>query len=151
MNAKLLRLRICSYLSLKFNSNFLWTYDNCCPNSLKPSFPTHSLQIYCLRLIGSTYFTLKFGSQIETLQLALSVGKTLCISECNGPIWKDQVSTRRIHSRQSLQILNYDMAFSILNVNGIERNIEGVVCVPLIRVKATLEEEVMYPKGKFMT
>ena len=66
MNAKLLRLKACSYLSLKFNSNLLWTCDNCCPNSLRLSFPTHSLQIYCLRLIGPLYYT--FGPQIETLQ-----------------------------------------------------------------------------------
>ena len=37
MNTKLLGLRICSHLSLKFNSNLLWTCDNCCPNSLRPS------------------------------------------------------------------------------------------------------------------
>ena len=42
------------------------------------------------------------------------------------------------------------MTFSILNVNEIGKNIESVVCVPLIRVKATLEEEVMYPKGKMI-
>ena len=74
MNTKLLRLRICSYLSLKFNSNLLWTYDNCCSNLLRPSFPTHSLQIYCLGLIRSTYSTLKFRSQIETLQMVCFVG-----------------------------------------------------------------------------
>ena len=77
MNAKLLRLRVCSYLSLKFNSNLLWTCDNCCPNSLRPSFPTHSLQIYCLELIGPTYFT--FGPQIGTLQLVPFVGKTCAL------------------------------------------------------------------------
>ena len=77
MNAKLLALRVCSYLSLKFNSNLLWTCDNCCPNSLRPSFPTHSLQIYCLSLVGPTYYT--FGPQIKTLQLALSVGKTYAL------------------------------------------------------------------------
>ena len=58
MNAKILGLRICSYLSLKFNSNLLWTYDNCCPNSLRPSFPTHSLQIYYVGFIGPTISTL---------------------------------------------------------------------------------------------
>ena len=67
MSVKLLGLRIYSYLSLKFNLNLFWTRDDCCPNSLRPSFPTHSLQIYCLRLIGPTYSTLKFGPQIETL------------------------------------------------------------------------------------
>ena len=79
MNAKLLGLRICSHLSLKFNSNLLWTCDNCCPNSLRPSFPTHYLQIYCLGLIGPTYFTLKFGPQIQTLQLVPFVGKTCAL------------------------------------------------------------------------
>ena len=33
---KLLELRVCSHLFLKFNSNLLWTCDNCCPNSLRP-------------------------------------------------------------------------------------------------------------------
>ena len=69
MNAKLLGLRIYSYLSLKFNLNLLWTCDNCCPNSLRPSLPTNSLQISCFGLIGPTYSTLKFGPQIETLHL----------------------------------------------------------------------------------
>ena len=77
MKAKLLGLRVCSYLSLKFNSNLLWTCDNCCPNSLRPSFPTHSLQIYCLGLIGPLYHT--FGPQIETLQSAPSVGMTCAL------------------------------------------------------------------------
>ena len=44
---------------------FFETCDNCCPNSLRSSFPTHSLQIYCLGLIGLLYYT--FGPQIETL------------------------------------------------------------------------------------
>ena len=65
MKAKLLILRVFSYLFLKFNSNLFWTCDNCCPNSLRPSFSTHSLQIYCLGLIGPLYYT--FGPQIETL------------------------------------------------------------------------------------
>ena len=69
MNTKLLRLKVCSYLSLKFNSNLLWTCDNCCPNSLRPSFPIYSLQIYCLELIRPLYYT--FGPQIETLQSQL--------------------------------------------------------------------------------
>ena len=38
------------------------------------------------------------------------------------------------------------MTFSILNVNEIGKNIETVVCVPL--VKATLEEGVTYPRGE---
>ena len=59
MNGKLLELWVCSYLSLKFNSNFLWTCDNCCPNSLRPNFPTHSLQIYCLGLIRPPYYTFR--------------------------------------------------------------------------------------------
>ena len=79
MNAKLLELRICSYLSLKFNSDLLWTCDNCCPNSLSLSFSTHSLQIYCLVLIEPTYSTLKFGPQIETLQLEPSMEKTCAL------------------------------------------------------------------------
>ena len=69
MKAKLLKLRVCSCLFLKFNSNLLWTHDNCCPNSLRPRFPTHSLQIYCLELIGPLYYT--FGPQIEILQSQL--------------------------------------------------------------------------------
>ena len=69
MNVKLLELRVCSYLSLKFNSNLLWNCDNCCLNLLRPSFPTHSPQIYCLGLIGPTYSM--FGPQIETLQIYL--------------------------------------------------------------------------------
>ena len=69
MNVKLFGLGTYSYLCLKFNSNCLWTHDNCCPNSLRPSFPTHSLQIYCLGLIGPTYPILRFGPQIETLQM----------------------------------------------------------------------------------
>ena len=73
-----------------------------------------------------------------------------CISERNGKIWKDQVSTRRIHSRQSLPTLNDKMTFSILNVNEIGKNIERVVCVPLIRVKAAFEGEVTYPKGEMI-
>ena len=40
------------------------------------------------------------------------------------------------------------MTFSILNMNEIGKNIERVVCVPLIRVKATLEGEVTYPGGE---
>ena len=68
MNVKLLELRIYSYWPLKFNLNLPWTHDNCCPNLLRPCFPTHSLQIYCLRLVRPTYSTLKFGPQIETLQ-----------------------------------------------------------------------------------
>ena len=67
MNAKLIWPRVCSYLFLKFNLNLLWTCDNCCPNSLRPSFPIYSLQIYCLGFFGSLYYT--FGPQIETLQL----------------------------------------------------------------------------------
>ena len=77
MKAKLLGLRVCSYLFLKFNSNLLWTCDNCYPNSLRPSFPTHSLQIYCLGFIGPLYYT--FIPQIETLQLAPSVGNTCAL------------------------------------------------------------------------
>ena len=69
MNAKLLGLRVCSSLSLKFNSNLLWTCENCCPNSLRPNFPIYSLQIYCLGLIGPLYYT--FGPQIEILQSQL--------------------------------------------------------------------------------
>ena len=45
-------MRIFFHLFLQFHSNFLWICDTCSPNSLKPSFPTHSLQIYCLGLIG---------------------------------------------------------------------------------------------------
>ena len=71
MKAKLLRLRVFSYLFLKFNSNLLWTCDNCYPNSLRPSFLTHSLQIYCLELIGPLYYT--FGPQIGTLQLVFLI------------------------------------------------------------------------------
>ena len=71
MNAKLYGLRVCSYLFLKFNSNLLWTCDNCYPNSLRPSFLTHSLQIYCLELIGPLYYT--FGPQIETLHLVFLI------------------------------------------------------------------------------
>ena len=70
-NVKLLRLGTYSYLCLKFNLNRLWTHDNCCPNSLRPSFLTHSLQIYWLGLIGPTYPILRFGPQIETLPLLL--------------------------------------------------------------------------------
>ena len=81
MNTKLLRLRICSYLSLKFNSNLLWTCDNFCSNLLRPSFPTHSLQIYCHGLIKSTYSTLKFGPQIETLQRVCFVGVKIGMME----------------------------------------------------------------------
>ena len=77
MKAKLLGLRVCSYLFMKFNSNLLWTCDNCYPNSLRPSFPTHSLQIYCLGFIGPLYYT--FIPQIETLQLVPSVGKTCAL------------------------------------------------------------------------
>ena len=73
IKAKLLRLKVCSHLFLKFDTNLLWTCDNCCSNSLRPSFLTHSLQIYYLGLIGPLYY--RFGPQIETLQLALSVGK----------------------------------------------------------------------------
>ena len=40
------------------------------------------------------------------------------------------------------------MTFSILNMIRIGKNIERVVCVPPMRVKATLEGEVTYPKGK---
>ena len=58
------------------------------------------------------------------------------------------VNTRQIHTKQSLQILNNKMTFSILNVNGIGKNTERVVCIPPIRVEATLEGEVTYPKGK---
>ena len=49
---------------------------------------------------------------------------------------------------KSLPTLNDKMTFSILNVNEIGKNIERVACVPFIRVKATLEEEVTYPKGE---
>ena len=77
MKAKLLGLRVCSYLFLKFNPNLLWTCDNCCPNLLRPSFSTHSLQIYCFRLIGPLYYM--FGPQIETLQLASPMGKTCAL------------------------------------------------------------------------
>ena len=77
IKAKLLGLRVYSHLFLKFNSNLLWTCDNCCPNSLRPSFPTHFLKIYCLRLIGPLYHT--FGPQIETLQLAPIMGKTCAL------------------------------------------------------------------------
>ena len=40
------------------------------------------------------------------------------------------------------------MTFSILNMNKIGKNIERVVCIPLIRVKAILKKEVTYPKGE---
>ena len=63
---KLLKLRIFSHLFLQFHSNCLWTCDNCSPNSLKPSFPTHSLQIYCLWLIGPVHY--QFGPQTESTQ-----------------------------------------------------------------------------------
>ena len=64
--AKLLGLRVCSHLFLKFNSNLLWTCDNYCLNSLRPSFPIYSLHIFCLGLIGLLHY--RFGPQIETLQ-----------------------------------------------------------------------------------
>ena len=63
---KLLGLRVYSHLFLKFNSNILWTCDNRCPNLLRSSFPTYSLNFFCLGLIGPSYHT--FGPQIETLQ-----------------------------------------------------------------------------------
>ena len=77
MKAKLLGPRVCFHLFLKFNSNLLWTYDNCCPNSLRPSFPIYFLQIYCLELIGPLYYTC--GPQIEILQLVPFVGKTCAL------------------------------------------------------------------------
>ena len=49
---------------------------------------------------------------------------------------------------QSPPTLNDKMTFSILNMNEIRKNIERVVCVPLIRVKVTLEGEVTYPRGE---
>ena len=56
---KLLGLRVCSHLFLKFNSNLLRTCDNCYPNSLRPSFSIHCLKIYCLGLIGPSYHTFR--------------------------------------------------------------------------------------------
>ena len=73
IKVKLLELRIYSHLFLQFHSNCLWNCDNCNQNPLKPSFPTHSLQIYFLGFIGPLHY--KFGPQIETSQLALSVGR----------------------------------------------------------------------------
>ena len=67
IKVKLLRLRIFSHLFLQFHSNCLWNCDNCNPNPLKLSFPTYSLQIYYLWLIGLLHY--KFGPQIETSQL----------------------------------------------------------------------------------
>ena len=76
----------------------------------------------------------------------------MCISEYiskhNGKIWKDQVNSRRIHTRHNPPILNEKMAFSILNVNEIWQNIERVVCILLIQVKSILDGEVIYPKGE---
>ena len=46
--------------------------------------------------------------------------------------------------------LNDKMTFSILNVNEIGKNIERVMCVPLIRVKTILEWEVIYPRGEMI-
>ena len=50
--------------------------------------------------------------------------------------------------RQSPPTLNDKMIFSILNVNEIELNIDRIVCVLLIRAKAILEGEVIYPKSE---
>ena len=54
-NVNLLGLEICSYLCLLFYSNYLLNSYQPLSNSLEPSSSTHSLQIYCLGLIGSTY------------------------------------------------------------------------------------------------
>ena len=48
IKVKLLGLRIFPHLFLQFHSNCLRNCDNCSPNPLKLSFPTRSLQIYCL-------------------------------------------------------------------------------------------------------
>ena len=77
IKAKLPGLKVFSHLFLKFHSNRLWTCDNCSPNSLRSSFPTHSLQIYYLGLIEPLYC--EFGPQIETLQLAPFVGSTCAL------------------------------------------------------------------------
>ena len=47
--------------------------DDGSPYSLKLSFSTHSLQIYCLGLVGPVHN--QFGPQTETPQLAPSVGR----------------------------------------------------------------------------
>ena len=47
--------------------------DDGSPYSLKLSFSTHSLQIYCLGLVGPVHN--QFGPQTETPQFAPSVGR----------------------------------------------------------------------------
>ena len=49
-----------------FHSNYLWTCDDGSLNSLKPSFPTHSLQICCLGLVRPVHN--QFGPQTESPQ-----------------------------------------------------------------------------------
>ena len=78
----------------------------------------------------------------------------MCISECiskhNDKIWKDQINSRRIRTKQSPPTLNDKMTFSILNVNEIGQNIEKVVCVQLKQVKAILKGEAIYPRGEMI-
>ena len=42
------------------------------------------------------------------------------------------------------------MTFSILNMKETGKDIERVVCIPPVQVKAALKGEVTYPKGKMI-
>ena len=52
--------------------------------ALKPSSLTHSLQIYCIRLIGPRSHTPWAWVAKRVPIISIVCGKSLCVSECNG-------------------------------------------------------------------
>ena len=53
-------------------------------HSLNPSSLTHSLQIYCIRLIGPRSHTPWAWVAKRVPTISIVCGKSLCVSECNG-------------------------------------------------------------------
>ena len=77
-------MRIFSHLFLQFHSNYLWICDICSPNSLKPSFPTNFLQIYCLGLIGPVITN---GAHTTVKLITLTTKCTFKTNPIEAKIW----------------------------------------------------------------
>ena len=87
-------MRIFSHLFLQFHSNYLWICDICSPNSLKPSFPTYFLQIYCLELIGPMIIN---GAYTTVKLITLTTKCTFKTKPVEAKIWFSQLVSKTHH------------------------------------------------------
>ena len=90
----------------------------------------HSLQIYCIRLIGLRSHILWVWATNRDSTIGAVCGENLCDSENNSQIWQIQA-----HIRQNPWHLNVKILSPILNVGEIGR----AACTLHTQAKATLE------------